>query len=61
MESKKNLAKYLVDYLDQEVSIAHYPLRGLDQIILNGIEAFEAGAFDGNEYEIVIDKVTRKV
>lgn len=59
MDKKENLANYLHDYLVRELEEGAQ--RSFQAMISEGIDAFEAGAFDGNEYEIVIDKVTRKV
>lgn len=59
MDMKKVLSRYLENYICQDFD--QYPEKSMAEILVNGIEAFEAGAFDGNEYEIVIDKVTRKV
>lgn len=64
MERKKSLAKYLDDYIYHEVGsyvINRDIDRDLKDMILDGLDAFENGAFDGEEYEIVIDKVIRRV
>lgn len=59
MDRKKSLAKYLHDYLIHEAESDS--ILTFNEMILNGIDAFENGAFDGEEYEIIVDKVTRRI
>lgn len=60
--TKKQLAQYLSDYILEELEREPSPTpRSLASYIEDGLEAFEAGAHDGNTYQVIVTQEPKEL